>query len=312
MPGAYAHITAVNVVQKQMERQEGFPREALPIIFDWLKYCELGAVSPDYPYLDIAHARRASAWADAMHLTRSGDRIKRGIEVLSKMPSSDARDKALSWLFGFTAHVIMDVTVHPVVGLKVGPYEQNKREHRICEMNQDTYIYNQRLNLGVHYSDHLKSGICKCSDPLNEDKIDTDVFDVWVEMFQAADMSLYVENNPDIHAWHDCFEDMVRHIAGGPFIALARHVAPGAVNGCYYPEFEELDRQYIDNLKVPSGQMMSYDEVFDKGCANVAQGWAVVASDVLNGSKHADRFLKNWNLDTGEDENGIRTFWSRA
>ncbi len=311
MPGAYAHITAVNVVQKMMEGQADFPQAGLPIVFNWLKYCELGAVSPDYPYLDIAHGDNARRWADAMHLSRTGDRLKVGIRVLSKMSTSDARDKALAWLLGFTSHVVMDVTLHPVVNLKVGPYEQNKVQHRICEMNQDSYVFESCMNLGLAYADHLQHGISTCSDPVDEDKIDPDIRYVWNEMFQEVDRTLYLEIVPDMDAWHDCFEDMVR-AAGTRLAALARHVAPGSLGGYAYPYFEDVDRQYLDDLLVPGGQRMSYDEIFNKGCANVAQGWAVVASDVLTGSHRADEFLRNWNLDTGEDENGVITFWSHA
>jgi len=312
MPGAYAHITAVNVVKDLLEAQADFPREGLPIVFGWGKYSELGAVSPDYPYLDVSNRRRAGAWADAMHWNRTGDRIKRGINVLSRMSPGDPRDKSLAWLLGFTAHVLMDVTVHPVVGLKVGPYELNKKAHRTCEMNQDTYIFEKRMNLGLHYANHLKSGICKCSDPENKDRLDPDIYYVWNEMFQNVDMDLYVTNQPEMDSWHDCFEEIVGRIAESHLVALARHIAPALLDGNVYPLIDEVDRQYIDNLEVPGAGRMSYDAIFDKGCANVAQGWAVVASDVLTGSRRADDFLKNWNLDTGEDENGVLTFWSRA
>lgn len=311
MPGAYAHITAVNVVKEKMEKQPGFPVDGLPIIYERIKFCELGAVSPDYPYLDLADGKNAADWADAMHWNKTGDRVKVGINLLAKMAPGHARDKALAWLLGFTAHILMDVTVHPVVGLKVGPYEQNKMEHRICEMNQDAYIFQTRMNLGLLYADHLKYGICACSNPENEDKLDPDIHYVWSEMLQNTDKGLYVEKRPDIDAWHDCFEDWVR-LADNKLVALARHVAPESLGGYAYPAFDEVDRQYLDNLDAPGGQRMSYDEIFDKGCANVAQGWAAVASDVLTGSRLADGFLKNWNLDTGEDENGIVTFWSRA
>ncbi len=57
---------------------------------------------------------------------------------------------------------------------------------------------------------------------------------------------------------------------------------------------------------------MNYDDIFDKAVSNVRRTWAVVASHVLTGSHDADAFIKNWNLDTGEDENGIKTFWSLA
>jgi hypothetical protein len=188
MPGAYAHITAVNLARERLEEQEAFPHEGLSIVFDWLKYIELGAVGPDYPYLDIVDGSMAAAWADAMHWDRTGSRIKVGIRVLANMQPSTAREKALAWLLGFTAHVLMDVTLHPMVGIKVGPYEENKKAHRTCEMNQDTYIFQTRINLKIHYARYLKDGICRCSDPADEDKIDPDIFYVWNEMFKDVDM----------------------------------------------------------------------------------------------------------------------------
>jgi hypothetical protein len=310
MPGAYAHITAVNVARERLEGQKAFPREGLSIVGYWLKYIELGAVGPDYPYLDILDRKKAADWADAMHWDRTGDRIKVGIRVLTNMPSSFAKEKALAWLLGFTAHVLMDVTVHPVVGIKVGPYLGNETPHRICEMNQDTYIFQTRMNLDIHYANHLKSGICRCSDPTDENKIDPDIFYVWNEMFKDVDRKLHRTNRPRINVWHDCFEEIVGHIAGSRLVALARHVAPGALDGSVYPLFDDIARQYIDKLEVPGGQRMDYDDIFDKGVVNVMRGWVVVASDVLRQTNLAEGFLCNWNLDTGEDENGVKTFWS--
>ena len=49
----------------------------------------------------------------------------------------EEKRKRLAWLFGYAAHVTMDVTIHPIVELKVGPYAENKRAHRVCEMHQD-------------------------------------------------------------------------------------------------------------------------------------------------------------------------------
>ena len=73
MPGAYAHMTAVNVARERLEKQEGFPREGLSIVSDWLKYIELGAVGPNYPYLDIVNGSMAAAWADTMPWDHTGE-----------------------------------------------------------------------------------------------------------------------------------------------------------------------------------------------------------------------------------------------
>ncbi len=310
MPGAYAHITAVNVAKERLEDQPGFPSAGIPVVLDWFKFCELGAVSPDYPYLDLADGAHAAAWADRMHWRHAKARIETGIGALAKMPPSDARDKALAWLLGFTSHVVMDATVHPVVNLKVGePYEEHKKAHRVCEMNQDTYIFQTRMNLDIHYSSHLKNGICKCSAPDDEDKLDPDVFFLWREMFQGADPDLYITNNPDMHAWHDCFEEIVDGIADSRLVALARHVMPKTMGGLVYPLFEDIDPQHIVNLSVPGGGVMRYDAVFDRGVANVRRAWAAVASDVLDGTSLAGGYLRDGNLDNGEDETGTKTFW---
>jgi hypothetical protein len=310
MPGAYAHITAVNVARERLESHGAFPREGLSIVFDWLKYVELGAVGPDYPYLDIVERSKAANWADTMHWDRTGDRIKRGIRLLRDMPSSRAREKALAWLLGFTAHVLMDVTVHPVVGIKVGPYKGNEVAHRTCEMNQDTYIFKNRINLDIHYADYLKTGICTCCHPEARDKIDPDIFYLWNTMFKDVDTALYKTNDPHINVWHNCFEEIVHHIAESRLVALSRHVAPKLLDGNVYPLFEDIDLQFIRNLKVPGGRYMGYDDIFDKGVENVIRGWTVITSDVLHGTNLAEGFLRNWNLDTGNDENNIMTFWS--
>jgi hypothetical protein len=311
MPGAYAHITAVNEARGRIGQQAGFPPAAEAIVFDWLKFCELGAVSPDLPYLDVADGSRAGEWADAMHWRHAWDRIKTGIEVVGRMQEGDDREKSLAWLLGFTSHVIMDVTVHPVVGIKAGqPYEQHKKEHRTCEMHQDTYIFQTRMNLGIHYADYLKAGVSKCTDPAKAHKLDPIIPYVWNEMFKGADMTLYAGNGPQIEAWYDFFKEIVDHIAESRLVALARHVCPKLLDGAVYPLFADVDQQFLVDLEVPVGQPMSYDDIFDLAVGNVVQAWAAVSSDVLTGRREADRFLKNWNLDTGEESPNILTFWS--
>lgn len=67
MPGSYAHITSVNEAseKRRLLKIEGFPREAIDAANLHLKFLELGCISPDYPYLDIASGDSKS-WADAM------------------------------------------------------------------------------------------------------------------------------------------------------------------------------------------------------------------------------------------------------
>lgn len=289
----------------RLEAIPGFPTAAIPAIQDYLKFCELGAVSPDYPYLAVGDSG-AAKWADLMHYEKTGEMIKSGIRKLRDMAGTDQL-KGIAWLLGYAAHVSTDVTIHPVVELKVGTYAQNKKKHRICEMNQDTHIF-QRLNLGdIGLSEHLKSGISRCGDNKG---LDPSIQKLWIAMFEEVYPNEFKANRPDIAKWHKFFLLMVDKIAeeGNHLIPIARHVAAN-VAGLTYPSVGDVDQQYISNLKVPGGQM-NYDDIFDRAICNVGKVWKVVANSVLNKSDEYLTEIGNWNLDTGRDTtNNKLVFW---
>ena len=68
MPGAYVHITLVNELKTTpiLENIFGSLTQAITSVLDYFKFCELGAVSPDYPYLVIGDSN-AAKWTDMMH-----------------------------------------------------------------------------------------------------------------------------------------------------------------------------------------------------------------------------------------------------
>ena len=85
MPGAYAHITLVNLNREPARLESrGFSSEAIVSLLDYFRFCELGAVSPDYPYLDITRPDSCH-WADRMHYEKTGDMIKTGINLVRKL-----------------------------------------------------------------------------------------------------------------------------------------------------------------------------------------------------------------------------------
>ncbi len=191
MSGGYTHITVVNMMSEpaRLEEIKGFPEDAIISIMDFFKFCELGALSPDYPYLALDDSG-APQWADMMHYERTGVMLHTGVQQLRNV-KGDALEKGLAWLLGYAAHVTTDVTIHPIVMDKVGPYDQNKTAHRVCEMNQDAYIF-QRLNLGdIGLAGHLDSGIGICNDPHNSDQLDPDVRKLWENMLAKVIPSVY-------------------------------------------------------------------------------------------------------------------------
>lgn len=90
----------------------------------------------------------------------------------------------------------MDVTIHPVINFKVGDYASNQREHRVCEMHQDAYIY-PRLKLGgVDLAEHLDSGIAACFDGAGG--LDADVRALWLAALATAYPHDYRAQPPDL------------------------------------------------------------------------------------------------------------------
>lgn len=309
MAGAYAHMTVVNVSKetKELEKLEGFPEEAILSILKNFKFCELGCVSPDYPYLSIMDSD-AEKWADLMHYKNTGEMIYKGIEYIRDNLVGDEQKKAFSWLLGYVAHVVTDVTIHPVVQLKVGDYAQNKTAHRRCEMNQDAYIFPRLNHGGVGISEHLDSGIKMCSDKLNFNKMDSTILSVWHYMLSNCHEEEFKNNAPDINKWHEKFVYFVDNYGeeGNKLLPMARHVAVN--KGLTYPNSDEIDNQYIENLESPEG-IKSYDEIFDRAVEKVREIWNIVAKGVFEKNESYKTLISNWNLDTGKDMNDKYVMW---
>lgn len=307
MPGAYAHITLVNLAREpaRLEAGPGMPPAAALALGRWFRYCELGAVSPDYPYLALKSS--ANVWADRMHYEHTGDMVKAGIEVVKGLSGFD-KEKTFAWLLGYAAHVITDTTIHPVIELKVGSYAQNKTAHRRCEMHQDTYIFG-RMNLGgVGLSEHLDSGIGECGPA--DGTLDAAVAATWRGMLDRCHPEAFAASPPDIDGWHRAFRRMVDNIAeeGNKLLPLARHVAVDC--GLTYPNLGEVDRpEYIDGLATPHGPL-PYDQIFDKALAHVIEGWHLIAAGVYEADTAYQTAFWDWNLDTGRDGNDRLVLWS--
>lgn len=310
MPGPYAHITLVNELRKNIMKKSAYVPtcEAMSALLDFFAYCELGSVSPDYPNL-AADDENALLWADAMHYTRTGDMIRSGVRYVRSI-DSNARCKALAWLLGYSAHVATDVTIHPIVQIKVGDYAANKRQHRLCEMHQDAFIY-QRMNLGeIGESNHFSEAVSRCADQEDWEWLDPVIVQLWNTMLKEVHPDLYVVHPPDIQGWHARFVSLADsgNGAGGTLFPLANLIASRI--GSRYPAFGEVDRHYVENLRVPLGDHMHYNDIFDRAIENVGLMWRMVERGICVDDLTCLSNIREWDLDTGRDENGRYAFWN--
>lgn len=312
MPGPYAHITLLYELMRPIKLMSFFhpSSKIVTALTTYFPYCALGAVSPDYPNLAKDNGA-APQWADAMHLTRASEMITSGIKRVKSSKGTTVRDKQLAWLLGYCAHVATDVTIHPVVQAKVGAYAQNQRQHRVCEMNQDSYIYHRMKRGEIGASDCFAMSIAQCGNTSDLTQLDNDITTLWEGMLKDVHPELYVANSADCNSWHQGFVAMLNGRAEHEIRLFPLAGVIAAKLGLAYPEFDRIDKQFIEELMVPSEEplLLHYDEIFDRAADNVAVLWRQVEQAVCaDDSSHTPDF-GDWNLDDGCDECGRLVFW---
>lgn len=308
MPGAYAHLSIVNDAQKRAGAA-GLRKDTLVSLGLHLKFLELGSVSPDYPYLSLK--REQKRWADAMHYTRNATLLRTGVAAVNRLPA-ELKEKATAWLLGFAAHMTTDMTIHPVVEMRVGPYALNQGEHRRCEMHQDAFIFPRVMNVGdTGLCEHLSSGIATCHADSDEDVFDPAVQKIWLAMLGAAYPAEMVQAQPAPSSWHCGFRDILSTMAGvNHLFPFARHVS--ADLNLSYPTAKDIDPSFIRQLHTPEGPL-DYEAIYERARTNVLTVWKVLDEALVTGRSEALDRLHDWNLDTGRSvQTGQLVFWKEA
>jgi hypothetical protein len=315
MAGGYTHLTLVRSAISDLFGDKQLDRVFGP--FGHFAY--LGAVSPDYPYL--TNLKSDIEWADRMHKGGTDAMIKAAMPRLFKELRRDENGtwrSKFAWLLGFVSHVVADVTIHPVVNLMVGKYEDHKTEHRFCEMNEDVWIYDQQVGLDLHASNEMKSHLRRCGTKF-------DLNDVVEELWRTCFLEAYGVQPGDmtIDKWNFAFIEAMD-------IAEARNRIPffgrKLVGDAYlYPRLTEVNNDFIKGLKVPDNKdidseidqqpvgdikLLDFDKIFEKALNHIKEAWGVLRDDLFTesdavGTKHAEVF-GNWSLDTGIDHKDMK------
>jgi hypothetical protein len=251
-----------------------------------------------------------------MHYTHTCQAISIGADLVRKLPQGVAKEKCLAWLMGYTAHVITDMCIHPVVELKVGPYSGNETPHRRCEMHQDAYIF-RRIGTGMpQVAGHIKATILTCGASNDPKRLDQDLKKLWTKLLQTVHPGVFADDPPDMDKWHrKCFTILEKILpTSSRFVGFARHACDGL--GFLYPTPEEIDmKEYIENLRVPGDERMHYDDIFNRAITRVQQVWLDVTRYAL-GHRDVLTFRNDeWDLDTGRnklDAANRLVFWEVA
>lgn len=310
MAGTFTHWM---VVEEALDKYNGLleKHSYFSIVLGFNHFVCLGAVGPDYPYLsELLNAYlKNHSWADRMHYEQTGEFVRHGVANLLKL-TGDAFDICLAWLAGFTTHLVTDAVVHPVVNSIVGPYVFNSEEHRHCEMTQDSCIFHEIKGVDIRYAEYVGL-FSMCSDDSSKERINPHLNDFWTETLKGCHPSAgpwfeRIEPND----WHENF--MSRISSASDPMAIFRHI--GEKKNLVYKKIRDINpdeqTKFIDEVRLPGNRTGRFrEDVFDKAVGAVIDTWGRLFTDIENKRPgNISDYIKNWNLDTGVDEDRPQ-FW---
>ncbi|MFN3736436.1 zinc dependent phospholipase C family protein [Hydrogenophaga sp.] len=303
MPGAYAHITLLHLSIARARESDALPADRIQALDRWTAHAEFGALSPDFPYL-AGH----TAWADLMHHSGNNTLLHCGLNALQGL-AGEPRERAFAWLMGYAAHMVADMTIHPVINRLVGPYEANKTAHRTCEMHMDVHAF-ARLGLGdAGLTRHLEKHLASVETDPARHLIDPAIGTMWAQMLSQTHPDTARDDPPAPHAWYRSFVGVMNTIRGvNRKLPFARHL--GAGFHLDYPNPNELDPRYLKHLPTPHGPM-SYDMLLALAVANIHSFWLDLTA-AIDPPHHLN--MEAWNLDTGQsaEQPERLVFWPGA
>ncbi len=296
------------IVDEGKSREDSLGTALWQFLNKYYMFLYLGAESPDLPYLSLS----GKEWADAMHYKKTNSLVISGFEALSRvwLYKTPADEIKCAWLLGYVSHMVADAIIHPIVNAIVGPYEENKTEHRICELTMDSLIFHAKKHIDITYaefSDALK--FCNYSEHF------PDLMGFWRTQLQSNYPE--IDDEPDPSFWFETYTKAIDAIEGGSTVtAFFRHL--GAGGNYIYLTSEEIINEHAENcrkyyleVKLPEGTGTFSSDGFEKAVANLVKIWKGLYDGLSGAGLQISQLVKNWDLDTGGDSdvNGVMTFW---
>ena len=258
-----------------------------------------------------------------MHYWRTSDILRAGVSYFAgKNLEIEDPDllRALAWFYGYAAHVVTDLTVHPVLAASGYSYAENPGGHRMCELHQDAYIFQKLKGIDAKDAKYIENcGIRTCLDPEHRDRILPAIRELWLYCLQEISPApQHFENGSSgpvgavatVDVWYDAYSKRIAQYVelGGGFVFFFRDILEQA--GYCLPDSGQVEEKYIRKLKTTANEAINYDVVFDVAQANVRSTWLQLCK-AIEAKKQTEFAMMNANLDTGiSDTTGTQIFWT--
>jgi|WetSurMetagenome_2_1015567.scaffolds.fasta_scaffold08363_4 hypothetical protein len=311
MAGAFTHLVVSFYATRE---KKVLGKELMKLLNKHYRFVYLGSVSPDLPYLSFKTG--SVNWADVMHYEKTNSIVSIGHDRLKAIwPNrTDADEVKLAWLFGYASHMVTDATIHPIVKAIVGNYADNPSEHRLCEMTQDSLIFNEKMNDDLRY-DEFSEMVKFCDESGHFDAL----MDFWTELLVSNYGSK--QDTPHPSFWFKTYGEAIDTAEGGSgLIPIFRHIGLDAL-GIIYRTQADIEEshpkeliKYYQKVKLPTQAIGNFArDGFGRALTNVADAWKRLYEG-LNGPLIVSDVIRNWDLDTGIDQdstNGDVTYWGQ-
>ena len=76
-----------------------------------------------------------------------------------------------------------------------------------------------------------------------------------------------------------------------------------------YPEPDDIEMRFVQNLKLPSGPTVDYEALFELARTNLKNSWGMLGTALAAGDGRVFT-LANADLGTGLDQQGVSVFWA--
>jgi hypothetical protein len=327
MAGIFTHLAIVRGIYADYNRLSAIAELTPEIKFAiqmYANFVDLGSISPDCPYFYAASLdEEANSWSNVMHYWRTGDFVR---EAIARLRKEDYTNKdtqiAIAWLFGYTAHLIADLTIHPIVTLRVGEYATNKKEHRFCELQQDAYIFFRTLGMEAASSDYIKgAGLKSCTNGSKSKRLHRKIVDLWKQCALAIKPSSsdvdyafgsIPASPPKPMTWFRWFCEMIdKGDEEGHRVPLLSYFL--LKFGLALPKDQNsTDMSYVFDLATPDGGQIDFPAVYEMAVENTVRYWGELAAALRKESPRPFS-LPNGNLDTGKvAQTDTLIFWDKT
>jgi hypothetical protein len=300
MPGPFAHFT---LFQKAMETfcyGSQWPK-IQEMLGNYSEYGKLGSNSPDFPIVALD-----SIWEEYLHADFASALIYPALQIIPTYPE-EVRPKLITWFLGYLSHMVADAVIHPVVNLKVGPYEGHEKDHQMCEIYQDAFIYPD-LGLGsVKKCNFLKHIIASCCHPDNRFLLDPIICEFWKRIC-ATGFSGKEVPFPDF--WFAAYTTVVDQVVEESDWFHVRALAwLGEKEHLLQRSPDEIDYSFIDSLVTTSGKIVRYDKIFEIAVQKTVIVWEIFSQALEDFSRLTFPLTAQWNLNTGKIVEPNFIFW---